>query len=107
MKIIADKAPKSRFPFTSECEHCHSIVEIEEQIDLKLILIEYSDPRDRTSWKDKVEGFHCPCCNMDSKLVKKKDINERVSLAEAQQNASIERVAKELDEISRNLELHG
>jgi hypothetical protein len=44
---------------------------------------------------------------MDSKLVKGKDINERVALAEVQQNASIERVAKELDEIRRNLELHG
>jgi hypothetical protein len=39
MKIIADKAPKSRFPFTSECEHCHSIVEIERELDLKQVSI--------------------------------------------------------------------
>ena len=105
MKIIADKAPKSRFPFLSECEHCHSIVEIERELDLNQVSVK--NPRvgeflgSPIYWHYEVEGFHCPCCNKDSKLVKGKDINERVSLIEAQQNASIERVSKELDEIRR------
>jgi hypothetical protein len=68
MKIIADKAPKSRFPFLSECEHCKSILEFEDKTDLKQIQIEDYDPREQETIKYKVEGFHCPCCNKDSRV---------------------------------------
>jgi hypothetical protein len=68
MKIIKNNV-ESKYPITVDCQHCHSIIEIESEVDLKKITISGSDQR-QGDWKYEVNGFHCPACNKDSRLTK-------------------------------------
>ena len=68
MKVITDNL-KKEYPKQCICEHCKSIIEIDES-DVKDIVIEDFDPRELEHYKYKTKGFICPVCSKETKINK-------------------------------------
>ena len=68
MKIISNNL-KQEYPKQCICEHCKSIIEIDEY-DVTDIEVKGFDPRDQEPYKYKIKGFKCPACDKETKINK-------------------------------------
>ena len=72
MKVIINNYESNLKPKRVICEHCNSILEIMSN-DIKQVEVRSYDPRENESFKYKTDGFTCPCCNKDTKIVLAKE----------------------------------
>lgn len=67
MKVIENNY-KQAFPKPVTCEHCGSLIDLENEKELRDVEVKGFDPRDGEPYFHKVPGFLCPCCRKESRI---------------------------------------